>query len=139
MKIDKDLVDKIAHLARLEFQDEQKVKIEEDLNRILSFMESLNEVDTRVINAAFPDTVSSVNTSADITKLDNTKTDNKKAHENDSKFSNLNIQYPESLQPIERKFSVLDDDPMNHNWGGKEHTEQSVREGKYVGSEVMHY
>lgn len=46
MKIDKELVDKIAHLARLEFQDEQKIKIEEDLNRILSFMESLNEVDT---------------------------------------------------------------------------------------------
>jgi aspartyl-tRNA(Asn)/glutamyl-tRNA(Gln) amidotransferase subunit C len=49
MKIDKDLVDKIAHLARLEFQDEQKVKIEEDLNRILSFMESLNEVDTSAV------------------------------------------------------------------------------------------
>lgn len=46
MKIDQELVDKIAHLARLEFRDEQKVKIEQDLNRILSFMESLNEVDT---------------------------------------------------------------------------------------------
>jgi aspartyl-tRNA(Asn)/glutamyl-tRNA(Gln) amidotransferase subunit C len=46
MKIDKDLVDKIAHLARLEFRDEQKEKIEQDLNNILSFMESLNEVDT---------------------------------------------------------------------------------------------
>lgn len=46
MKIDKELVDRIAHLARLEFQDEQKLKIEDDLNKILSFMESLNEVDT---------------------------------------------------------------------------------------------
>lgn len=46
MKIDKELVDKIAHLARLEFPDEQKEKIEQDLNNILSFMESLNEVDT---------------------------------------------------------------------------------------------
>lgn len=46
MKIDKDLVDKIAHLARLEFRNEQKEKIEQDLNNILSFMESLNEVDT---------------------------------------------------------------------------------------------
>ena len=46
MKIDKELVDKIAHLARLEFNDEQKVKIESDLNRILDFMESLNELDT---------------------------------------------------------------------------------------------
>lgn len=49
MKIDKDLVDKIAHLARLEFPDEQKLKIEDDLNRILSFMESLNEVDTSAV------------------------------------------------------------------------------------------
>lgn len=46
MKIDKELVDKIAHLARLEFNDEQKIKIESDLNRILDFMESLNELDT---------------------------------------------------------------------------------------------
>ena len=46
MKIDKDLVVKIAHLARLEFDDQQKVKIEQDLNNILSFMESLNELDT---------------------------------------------------------------------------------------------
>lgn len=49
MKIDKELVDKIAHLARLEFPDEQKIKIEQDLNRILSFMESLNEVDTSTV------------------------------------------------------------------------------------------
>lgn len=46
MRIDKDLVEKIAHLARLEFNDQEKVKIEADLNRILDFMETLNEVDT---------------------------------------------------------------------------------------------
>lgn len=46
MKIDKELIDKLAHLARLEFDDEQKLKIEQDLNRILYFMESLNELDT---------------------------------------------------------------------------------------------
>lgn len=46
MKIDKELIDKLAHLARLEFNDEQKSKIEQDLNRILNFMESLNELDT---------------------------------------------------------------------------------------------
>lgn len=46
MKINEELVDKLAHLARLEFNDAQKLKIEEDLNRILSFMDSLNEVDT---------------------------------------------------------------------------------------------
>ena len=46
MKIDAELIDKLAHLARLEFDDQEKVKIEQDLNRILTFMESLNELDT---------------------------------------------------------------------------------------------
>jgi aspartyl-tRNA(Asn)/glutamyl-tRNA(Gln) amidotransferase subunit C len=46
MKIDKELIDKIAHLARLEFSDEEKLNIEKDLTRILDFMETLNEVDT---------------------------------------------------------------------------------------------
>jgi aspartyl-tRNA(Asn)/glutamyl-tRNA(Gln) amidotransferase subunit C len=46
MKINAELVDKLAHLARLEFDDQQKTKIEADLNRILGFVESLNELDT---------------------------------------------------------------------------------------------
>jgi aspartyl-tRNA(Asn)/glutamyl-tRNA(Gln) amidotransferase subunit C len=46
MKINKDLIDKIAHLARLEFSEGEKENIEKDLSRILDFMETLNEVDT---------------------------------------------------------------------------------------------
>ncbi len=49
MRIDKDLVEKIAHLARLQFNEKEKVKIEADLNRILDFMETLNEVDTSMV------------------------------------------------------------------------------------------
>lgn len=49
MKIDKGLVERIAHLARLEFNDDQKQKIESDLNRILDFMDSLNELDTESV------------------------------------------------------------------------------------------
>ena len=49
MRIEKDLVEKIAHLARLQFNDTEKVKIEADLNRILDFMETLNEVDTSMV------------------------------------------------------------------------------------------
>ena len=49
MRIDKDLVEKIDHLARLQFNDTEKVKIEADLNRILDFMETLNEVDTSMV------------------------------------------------------------------------------------------
>ncbi len=46
MQINNELIDKIAHLARLEFDSEEKIHIENDLNRILSFVESLNEVNT---------------------------------------------------------------------------------------------
>jgi aspartyl-tRNA(Asn)/glutamyl-tRNA(Gln) amidotransferase subunit C len=49
MRIDKDLVEKIAHLARLQFNETEKVKIEADLNRILDFMETLNELDTSMV------------------------------------------------------------------------------------------
>ena len=49
MRIDKDLVEKIANLARLQFNETEKVKIEADLNRILDFMETLNEVDTSMV------------------------------------------------------------------------------------------
>jgi aspartyl-tRNA(Asn)/glutamyl-tRNA(Gln) amidotransferase subunit C len=45
-KIDLDTVDSIAHLARLEFNDEAKVEILNDLNRMLGFIDKLNELDT---------------------------------------------------------------------------------------------
>jgi len=45
-KIDKELVDKIAHLARLEFENEAKDEIMNDMNNMLSFVEKLNEIDT---------------------------------------------------------------------------------------------
>lgn len=46
MKVDDQLVDRLAELSRLEFEAEEKVAIKEDLTKILSFMEQLNEVDT---------------------------------------------------------------------------------------------
>ncbi|HEX7366686.1 MAG TPA: Asp-tRNA(Asn)/Glu-tRNA(Gln) amidotransferase subunit GatC [Pelobium sp.] len=46
MKIDKETVDKIAHLARLELTDVEKERSIEELSEILSFMEKLNELDT---------------------------------------------------------------------------------------------
>lgn len=45
-KIDKELVDKIAHLARLEFENEAKDEIVKEMNNMLSFVETLNEIDT---------------------------------------------------------------------------------------------
>lgn len=46
MNIDKDTVDKVAHLARLELNPEETETMINDMNRILGFMDKLNEVDT---------------------------------------------------------------------------------------------
>ena len=46
MDITDKTVDEIAHLARLEFEGEEKAAIKKDLNRMLDFMDLLNEVDT---------------------------------------------------------------------------------------------
>lgn len=45
-KIDIKTVDEVAHLARLEFQDEAKSEILNDMNRMLAFVDKLNELDT---------------------------------------------------------------------------------------------
>jgi aspartyl-tRNA(Asn)/glutamyl-tRNA(Gln) amidotransferase subunit C len=46
MKIDKETLDKIAHLARLEFDDKDTEKMLKDMNGIIAFVEKLNEVNT---------------------------------------------------------------------------------------------
>jgi len=46
MKITEEIVDHIAHLSRLEFEGDQKVAITADLEKIISFMEKLSEVNT---------------------------------------------------------------------------------------------
>jgi aspartyl-tRNA(Asn)/glutamyl-tRNA(Gln) amidotransferase subunit C len=47
MKIDKETVDKIAHLARLEFENESKKQdMIKDMNNMLGFIDKLNELDT---------------------------------------------------------------------------------------------
>jgi aspartyl-tRNA(Asn)/glutamyl-tRNA(Gln) amidotransferase subunit C len=46
MTIDEQTVDKIAHLARLELAPGEKAEMIADMNKILGFMDKLNEVDT---------------------------------------------------------------------------------------------
>lgn len=46
MKIDDKRIDELAHLARLEFNQDQKVQIKQDLERIIDFCDTLKEVDT---------------------------------------------------------------------------------------------
>jgi aspartyl-tRNA(Asn)/glutamyl-tRNA(Gln) amidotransferase subunit C len=45
-KIDIKTVDEIAHLARLEFNNEAKGEILNDMNRMLAFVDKLNELNT---------------------------------------------------------------------------------------------
>ena len=45
MSVDKDTVRRIAHLARIAVNDDDVEALREDLNKILGFVEQLNEVD----------------------------------------------------------------------------------------------
>lgn len=49
MEVNRDLVNNLAHLSRLYFTDEEKQELEHDLQRMISFVEKLNEVDTKDI------------------------------------------------------------------------------------------
>lgn len=44
--IDIKTVNEVAHLARLEFNDDAKTEIVNDMNRMLAFVDKLNELDT---------------------------------------------------------------------------------------------
>jgi aspartyl-tRNA(Asn)/glutamyl-tRNA(Gln) amidotransferase subunit C len=46
MEVNDELVDKLANLARLEFNDQEKKEIKNDLQQMIAFIEKLNELDT---------------------------------------------------------------------------------------------
>lgn len=46
MKIDDQIIDKISGLAYLEFGKEEKEKIRQDIEQILTFVDKLKELDT---------------------------------------------------------------------------------------------
>lgn len=50
MEITDDLVEHIAHLARLEFEGEKKEAIKADLTKIIGFVDQLNAVDTEGVD-----------------------------------------------------------------------------------------
>lgn len=43
------MVNKLAHLARLKFNDEEKQEIQKDLQRMIEFVEKLNKLDLDVV------------------------------------------------------------------------------------------
>ena len=46
MKINRELLDKIAHLSRLEFDEKDAEKMIRDMTEIVDWVEKLKEVDT---------------------------------------------------------------------------------------------
>ncbi len=46
MEVNDEMVDKLANLARLQFNDTEKQSIKTDLQRMIQFVEKLNELDT---------------------------------------------------------------------------------------------
>ncbi|SFO14885.1 aspartyl/glutamyl-tRNA(Asn/Gln) amidotransferase subunit C [Chitinophaga sp. YR627] len=46
MEVNETLVQQLADLARLEFSEQEKTEIKGDLQRMITFVEKLNELDT---------------------------------------------------------------------------------------------
>ena len=46
MEVNDEMVDKLAHLSRLQFGESEKQSIKADLQRMIQFVEKLNELDT---------------------------------------------------------------------------------------------
>ena len=46
MEVNRALVEHIAHLSRLHYEDDEKTAIEADLQKMISFVEKLSEIDT---------------------------------------------------------------------------------------------
>ena len=46
MEVTRELVEKLAFLARLNFTEEEKTEITADLSKMIAFVDKLNEIDT---------------------------------------------------------------------------------------------
>ncbi len=46
MKVTDEMIDRLSHLARLEFKNNEKEEIKNDLSNVLSFVEKLSELNT---------------------------------------------------------------------------------------------
>lgn len=87
MKVDNKLVDKVAALAKLQFEGEEKEAIKLDMQRILEFMDKLNEVDTDNVEPLKYMTEEHLRLRPDVAKTTITKADAlKNAPEKDSDY-----------------------------------------------------
>ena len=49
MEVNDEMVDKLANLSRLQFNDTEKQSVKKDLQKMIQFVEKLNELDTTCI------------------------------------------------------------------------------------------
>lgn len=75
MEINDETVDKLAHLARLEFSATDKEDIKKDLSRIITWIDKLNELDTDKVEPL-------IYMSNEINVLRNDEVNNSVSHEN---------------------------------------------------------
>lgn len=73
MKVTKEMVERLAELAKLEFTDEEKLEFIGDFNKILAFIEKLNEVDTEGVDPLVYITDNKNITREDVLKTEITK------------------------------------------------------------------
>lgn len=66
MSLDQETVKKIATLARLKLTPEKMTSMQQDLNRILQFIDELNEVDTSQVAPMSGATVTSLPVRKDV-------------------------------------------------------------------------
>ncbi len=87
MKVDTKLVDELAHLSRLSYENEAKEEIVSDLNKILAFVEKLNEINTDGVEPLIYMVDETNVLRKDIARLDITQDDGlKNAPKKDSDF-----------------------------------------------------
>lgn len=48
-EVNDKVIDQLAHLARLEFNEQDREQIRNDINRMLKFVEKLNEISTDTV------------------------------------------------------------------------------------------
>ena len=95
MSVDIKTVERIAELANLQFNDNEKVKIMDDMNKMLGFVNKINELDTEGLEPLIYMTDELVSLRPDVVKMDISQEEAlKNAPDKDTDF----IKVPKVLQ-----------------------------------------
>ena len=95
MKVDKETLHKVAHLARLHVKPEEEQKLQEDMSKILTWVAKLDELDTEGVE---PQTHMTFEKS--VLREDEAKTEitTEQALKNAPKHSNNHFEVPKVLK-----------------------------------------